>query len=612
MMFLRRLQTVQIRLIIIYVLLILVAMQLIGIYFIRTLEESFYGNFQEKVNNEAFLLAEYVEDYLDVAETETDRLRTYDDLNIFISNLFASNDTEIQVIDANGVIVSASGQQTSRFIGQKNAQIEVSRALQGIRSDERILMDAEGNRKLSLAMPVRQEDKVIGAVYIVSSMEGLFETMNRIKQFLFTGTLIALVMTTVLSILLSNMITAPIKEITSKAVAIAVGNLNQRVNIQSKDEIGQLGRAFNDMTTRLKDALSSIEDEKEKLDSVLSNMNDGVIGTDEHRRLIIMNLRARSMLNIRAEERIEGEEVLQLLGLETNVVPPKAWTEGATIIVPLRAKMQHGEALTVKMTFTPIHRRGVGVTGTVLLLHDITEQQKLEESRKEFVANVSHELRTPLTTIKSYLEALDEGAIEEPTLAHKFVHVTRNETERMIRLVSDLLHLSKYDSQQKKIRREITNIVPILEEVADRFAFQAQQRGIDFVILPDKGLQPVNIDRDEIDQVLDNLISNAIKYSPDGGFITMTASKINQQWAEVTVTDQGIGIPQKELSRVFERFYRVDKARSRDMGGTGLGLNIALEIVRAHGGMMKIESEQGAGTMVKFTLPHHTEDHDEA
>jgi two-component system sensor histidine kinase VicK len=246
------------------------------------------------------------------------------------------------------------------------------------------------------------------------------------------------------------------------------------------------------------------------------------------------------------------------------------------------------------------------------LLHDITEQQKLEESRKEFVANVSHELRTPLTTIKSYLEALDEGAIEEPTLAHKFVHVTRNETERMIRLVSDLLHLSKYDSQQKKIRREITNIVPILEEVADRFAFQAQQRGIDFVILPDKGLQPVNIDRDEIDQVLDNLISNAIKYSPDGGFITMTASKINQQWAEVTVADQGIGIPQKELSRVFERFYRVDKARSRDMGGTGLGLNIALEIVRAHGGMMKIESEQGAGTMVKFTLPHHTEDHDEA
>jgi two-component system sensor histidine kinase VicK len=471
-------------------------------------------------------------------------------------------------------------------------------------------MDAEGKRKLSLAMPVRQEDKVIGAVYIVSSMEGLFETMNRIKQFLFTGTLIALVMTTILSILLSNMITAPIKEITSKAVAIAVGNLNQRVNIQSKDEIGQLGRAFNEMTARLKEALSSIEDEKEKLDSVLSNMNDGVIGSDENRRLIIMNRRARSMLSITADERVEGEEVLQLLGLEAMVIPEKAWTEGAVIVVPLRANMHQVETLTVKITFTPIHRRGVGVTGTVLLLHDITEQQILDESRKEFVANVSHELRTPLTTIKSYLEALDEGAIDEPTLAHKFVNVTRNETERMIRLVSDLLHLSKYDSQQKQFRRELTQLVPILEEVADRFAFQAQQRGIDFIIQAATELQPVYIDRDEIDQVLDNLISNAIKYSPDGGFITMTAQQINKQWAEVTVTDQGIGIPQKELSRVFERFYRVDKARSRDMGGTGLGLNIALEIVKAHGGLMKIESEQGAGTRIIFTLPNHTEDHE--
>ncbi|HZG84873.1 cell wall metabolism sensor histidine kinase WalK [Paenibacillus sp.] len=605
----RSLQTIQLRLIVIYVLLILIAMQLIGVYFIRTLEDSFYGNFNENLDNEAYLLADYVKDYLDanLSGTSGEEQRTYEDLTVFIRNLFATNDTEIQIIDANGIVVSASGQAQEGIVGQKNTQTEVNRALQGIRGNVRTMIDADGKRKRAVAMPVQSDGKVIGAVYLVASMEGLFDTMNRIKQFLFTGTAIALGLTAVLGIILANMITAPIKEITRKAAAIAVGNLNQRVNVLANDEIGQLGNAFNDMTQRLKQALSSIEEEKEKLASILSNMSDGVIATDEFGRTVVLNRSARAMLGIGDEDAAVGRDVLELLGLRREDVSEAAWTEGAVLNVVLTPDAGNGP-LTARATFSPIHRRDHGVSGTVVLLHDVTEQEKLDASRKEFVANVSHELRTPLTTIKSYLEALDEGALEDRALAERFIGVTRNETERMIRLVNDLLHLSRFDSRQTPLTLERVGMAELLEEVSDRFAFQARQRGMGLSVeLEGEDVPPVHVDRDAIDQVLDNLVSNAIKYSPDEGRVVLSArhapAEAGPGWVEVTVRDWGIGIPKKDLHRIFERFYRVDKARSRNMGGTGLGLSIALEIVKAHGGTIRIESEPGQGTAVVFTLP---------
>lgn len=614
----RSLQTIQLRLIVIYVLLILIAMQLIGVYFIRTLEESFYGNFNENVNNEAVLLADYARDYLDVnlSGATGEEQRTYEDLTIFIRNLFATNDTEIQIIDANGIVVSAAGSLQDGIVGQKTTQTEVSRALQGIRGNERTIVDTDGKRKRAVALPVMSDGKIIGAVYVVASMEGQFDTTNRIKQFLFTGTVIALGLTAVLGIILANMITAPIKEITRKAAAMAVGNLDQRVEVLASDEIGQLGHAFNDMTQRLRDALSSIEEEKEKLASILSNMSDGVIATDEHGRNVIMNRRARAMLGLSDGEPQTGRDVLQLLGLSLDEVSGSISRDGGVLSVELEPA--EGESIVARATFSPIHRRDRGISGTVVLLHDVTEQEQLDQSRKEFVANVSHELRTPLTTIKSYLEALDEGALEDPALAARFVGVTRNETERMIRLVNDLLHLSRFDSRQTAMSLDVVEMEELLEEVADRFAFQAQQRSMELSIEIELDTPPVFIDRDAVDQVLDNLVSNAIKYSLDGGQVTLAARRTTGDpspagggWVEVTVRDRGIGIPKKDLARIFERFYRVDKARSRNMGGTGLGLAIALEIVKMHGGVIRVDSEAGEGTAVVFTLPAAPEEREE-
>jgi two-component system sensor histidine kinase VicK len=255
------------------------------------------------------------------------------------------------------------------------------------------------------------------------------------------------------------------------------------------------------------------------------------------------------------------------------------------------------------VTFTPIHRREVGITGTIAVLQDVTEQEKLEASRREFVANVSHELRTPLTTIKSYTEALDDGALDDPPLASRFVGVIQNETGRMIRLVTDLLHLSRLDSKEALMRKQPTDVLEMLEDVADRFSFQMQQKDIGSEVKVGAGLPKALCDRDQIDQVLDNLVSNALKYTQPGGSITMGAVQAPGGMLAIAVQDTGIGIPKKDLDRIFERFYRVDKARSRSMGGTGLGLSIAREIVMAHGGTISIQSELGQGTKVTFTLP---------
>ncbi|WP_166245855.1 cell wall metabolism sensor histidine kinase WalK [Paenibacillus turpanensis] len=607
----RFLQTIQMKLIIIYVLLILIAMQLIGVYFIRTLEASFLNNFSYTLNQKGYLLAGYVRSYLEDAQgagAEKEK-KIYDDLNIVVRNLLEIGEAEVQVMDSSGKVVGASVADPESIIGQKNTQTEVTRALQGIRGNERTFIDSDKKRKRIIAMPVRSEGKVIGAIYIVASMEEMFDTINRIKQILLSGTLIALGLTALLGVVLSNTIVTPIKEMTKKATAIAEGRIYQKVNVHSGDEIGQLGFAFNYMSERLKEALSANEEEKEKLASILSNMSDGVVATDDQGKVIVMNLRAREMLQVQGNDWL-GKDIADLLGLPKESVGQHVL--GSENIAVTRLELSEEEQpLVVRITFNAIHRRGRGITGTIAVLQDITEQEKLEQARREFVANVSHELRTPLTTIKSYLEALDDGAMDDPELAKRFLGVTKGEAERMIRLVSDLLHLSRLDSRRAVMAKQPIDLAEVLEEVSDRFSFQLQQRSIELVLDVARGLPKALVDRDQIDQVLDNLMSNAIKYTGDQGRILLGARPLEKSWVEISVQDNGIGIPKKDLSRIFERFYRVDKARSRNMGGTGLGLSIAREIVKAHGGAIGIESEVNQGTKVTFTLPIHEPDREQ-
>lgn len=597
--------TIRFKIIIIYVLLILFAMQLIGVYFLRTLENSFINNFSESLRNQAAILANYVAPYLTPGADGQAEQQSYQELDAIINNLNTISGAEIQVIDANGIVVSASSQLPRSIIGQRNSQTEVTRALQGIRMNEKEIIDSGGMRKKTIAIRVGEGGQVVGAIYMVASMEEQFETINRISGFFMYGTLIALAMTVMLSIILSNTITKPIKEVTQQATELAEGNFTRNVAVQSNDEIGQLGEAFNYMSMRLRNALASHEEEKERLASILSNMSDGVIATDETGQVIVMNRRAEQILELKAEEAI-GKPIDEVLSMEEELTFTEHTDHNNSMM--LQREASDGELVKVRVNFTSVGRKSKGMTGLIAVLHDVTEEEKMESSRREFVANVSHELRTPLTTIKSYLEALEDGALEEPELAKRFIGVTRTESERMIRLVTDLLHLSRFDSHQAIMLKEAVDIESMLEEVVDRFSFQLQQRSITIETHIQHDLPRVSCDPDQIDQVLDNLISNAIKYSYEGGQVEIAAQQVDQHFVEIYIKDNGIGIPQRHLERIFERFYRVDKARSRNMGGTGLGLSIAREIIKAHGGTIKLESEINKGTKVTFTLPPHREE----
>ncbi|HEX7057545.1 MAG TPA: cell wall metabolism sensor histidine kinase WalK [Bacilli bacterium] len=602
-------QTIQVRLIIIYVLLILIAMQLIGVYFVKTLESTFENTFSQSLNNQVELLTKFVEPYLTANQNGNGTVYSdREDLDSVVKNLNTIGKAEIQIIDSNGIILSTTSLKNRGLVGQKTTRTEVSRALQGIRVDAGTIVDSAGIRYKVIAMPIGGGGKVIGAVYMVASMEDLFDRIKAINSILVSGTLIALVLTVFLGIILAHTITNPIKEITRQATAMAEGDFKRRVKVVGHDEIGQLGEAFNHMTSRLNEALSQNEEEKEKLSSILANMSDGVIATDDVGKVIVANERARQMLKLQ-EKDLMGVDIADALGMFKEQIGKYVLGNEKTTLIELKQKKGE-EPLKVRVTFTPIRRRGRGITGTIAVLQDVTEQEKLEESRKEFVANVSHELRTPLTTIKSYLEALEDGALEDETLARRFIRVASNETERMTRLVTDLLHLSRLDSRQAVLHMESTSIPDMLEEVADRFSFQLRQKSIECILNIDERLPKVMLDPDQIDQVLDNLLSNAIKYTPDEGIIEIGAAYADNDHVAISVADTGIGIPKKDLGKIFDRFYRVDKARSRSMGGTGLGLSIAREIIRAHGGTITIESDEHEGSKVTFVLPIRREGKD--
>ncbi|WP_424767763.1 cell wall metabolism sensor histidine kinase WalK [Paenibacillus sp. sgz302251] len=599
-------RTIQVKLVIIYLLLILVAMQLIGVYFISTVKNSLNDSFTNNLKEQADILSKFAAPSLAAKpDPEGDSAEsTTEDLSLVVRNLFSISGAEVQVLDSNGRVVATSLQGQQSYIGKKNKSLAVSRALQNISDNEEEIIDEDNTRKKMIAQPVTLGDKVVGAVYVVASMNDLYDTVNRVNQIFFSGTLIALGLTGVLGILLAHTITSPIQGLTRQAEAVADGKFDLQVPVLGDDEIGRLSMAFNDMTIRLKDALSVNEEENEKLTSILSNMSDGVVAADERGKVIVWNRRALELLDVKT---CEGCELSELFDLSEQKLQELQQGRGQTLLIerdPDKQGLGDSSEGVLRATFTPIHRRDKGITGTIAVLQDVTEQEKLEQSRREFVANVSHELRTPLTTIKSYAEALNDGALEERELSERFVGVISNETERMIRLVTDLLHLSRLDSNQAPLRRRQTNVHDMLDEVADRFSFQLRQKSIKAAVRVDRGLRSAWLDRDQIDQVLDNLFSNAIKYTLDGGTIELMAKKQDDSSVlAISVKDTGIGIPKKDLNLIFDRFYRVDKARSRNMGGTGLGLSIAREIVKAHGGTISLHSELNEGTTVTFTLP---------
>ena len=440
--------------------------------------------------------------------------------------------------------------------------------------------------------------EAIGAVYLVARIDNIFKQMNDINKILATGTAIALIFTAILGILLAQTITRPISDMRKQALAMTRGNFSRKVKVYGYDEIGQLAITFNNLTKKLQEAQATTEGEKRKLSSVISYMTDGVISTDRKGRIILINDPAEQMLGV-SRETVLSQPLVSVLGLDENYSFEDLLQEKDSIILDYSTKRK---PFILRANFSVIQKESGFVNGLIAVLYDVTEQEKIDMERREFVANVSHELRTPLTTMRSYLEALADGAWRDEEIAPNFLETTRGETERMIRLVNDLLQLSKLDSVDYRLSKEWVDFPVFFNRIIDRFEMTKEQNVAFVRELPSEAIF-VEIDEDKITQVLDNIISNAMKYSPEGGTITFKVKELDDQIV-ASISDEGVGIPKDNLDKIFDRFYRVDKARTRKLGGTGLGLAIAKEMVNAHGGKIWADSVEGKGTTVQFTLPY--------
>lgn len=599
-------RSIHVKFVTIYLLLILIAMQIIGVYFINKLEEQLIENFKKSIEGRLPLLEYSLGEEMIKDRTDESIPPLEDEVSKLLLDFSAQDISEVRVINNRSLIIGTSERSNQSIVGQKTTDVMVKRILAGGKKEDNIFIDKPSeNRVWILATPIKINGEVAGAIYLVAKIETVFDQLEEINQIFISATLIAMIITAVLGILVARTITRPISDMKRQAVAMAKGNFSRKVRVYGDDEIGQLAISFNHLTRKVQEAQAMTEGERRKLSSVLSNMTDGVIATDRKGRVILINEQASKMLNVSRETMI-SQPVIDLLLLDDQYSFEDLLDQQEPIILDYSTD---DSPFILRVNFSVIQRDTGFVNGLVVVLHDITEEEKIEAERREFVANVSHELRTPLTTMRSYLEALADGAIEDKELAPRFLDVTQNETERMIRLVNDLLKLSKMDSKDYEINRTWVDFVTFFNHIIDRFEM-TKERQITFKrVFPNKAIF-VQIDEDKLTQVIDNIISNALKYSPDGGQVAFRLKMLDDM-IEINISDQGLGIPKENLEKVFERFYRVDKARTRRLGGTGLGLAIAKEMIGAHGGDIWAKSVEGKGTTIIFTLPYDPEQEDD-
>ena len=393
-----------------------------------------------------------------------------------------------------------------------------------------------------------------------------------------------------------------IQLLNKKVGALIDGNYSDVLDLRGSPEITEMANSLNDLSEVIRLTHDNLEQEKIRLSSILSYMSDGVIATDRIGRIIMVNDMAQKQLGLKDHEQ-EQYFLLDVLELQDQYSLRELLSQTPEIV--LEKVNENQELLTLRANFATIRSESGLISGLVVVLHDMTEQAKEERERRLFVSNVSHELRTPLTSVKSYLEALDEGALTE-SVAPSFVKVSLDETNRMMRMITDLLSLSRIDNQVGEMDVELINFTAFITFILNRFdQMKNSDVGKTYAIIRDYQISPiwVEIDTDKMTQVLDNILNNAIKYSPDGGNITFSMKTTDSQLI-LSISDEGLGIPKADLPKIFDRFYRVDKARSRAQGGTGLGLAIAKEIVKQHKGFIWAKSEYGHGSTFTIVLPY--------
>ncbi|ANZ69526.1 cell wall metabolism sensor histidine kinase WalK [Pediococcus claussenii] len=597
-------KSINFKIALVFAMLLVVTLEVFGVIFVRQLETQNLNQFKSQVQ-----LQPYVDNAIIDQLERSNTGKANHQIQQIISSGNNQNISEIRVIDNKGIIRGTSDANDQAIVGQKSTDRNVKSVIYNTRTYQQVSYNRANNTRyfISIVPLINTQgttNNLVGVVYLRADLESVYQNVNNITLIFVVAALIAITVGLILAILIAGAITRPIEEMRQRTMQIARGDYSGHVQIYGDDELGQLAEAVNNLSVRVEEAQESTESERRRLDSVLGYMTDGVIAADRRGKITIVNEMATDFLDVNADQVI-GQSILDVLKLRDKYNLRDLFENQEQEVLDLS---EEGKDLILHASFALIQRESGFISGLVCVLHDVTEQQKIDEDRKQFVSNVSHELRTPLTSMKSYIEALVDGAWKDPEVAPNFLKVTQDETDRMMRMINDLLNLSRMDSGTAKLDLEFVNLNELFSHILDRFDMilkSSDKPEKMYSIKRDFTKRDiwVEVDTDKIQQVLDNIMNNAIKYSPDGGVITCRLLETHNH-VILSISDQGLGIPKDALPHVFDRFYRVDKARSRAQGGTGLGLAISKEVIQMHGGRIWVESKEEVGSTFYISLPY--------
>lgn len=562
-----------------------------GMYFAKVLENSYLQSLNELLTRESKLVAQAVRfpDVFNDEATLADR----------VTQVAPIDDVRITIIKKDGQVIYDNSTHVDEMENHHDRP-EMMAALKGQTGISRRFSETLGYDMMYVAVPIKLNNEISGAVRSAMSMKDITDTIHNMWYSLLTGLLVTLVVGSIVVSRISFSIIRPIEEITRVARNITQRQFESRVRIKAKDEIGQLAGAINFMASSLEQQMYEISENQQRLAGVLTNMTSGVIFISEQRRIMLVNPAVEKLLGT------AGHEIVGKLHIEAG----KSFGLSQYIDRCLdrsekfrqEVHIYYPQERILDVNFAPyINFKGES-RGVVVVLHDITDIRRLEKMRSDFVANVSHELRTPITSIKGFTETLLEGAMQDEETCRNFLQIISDESERLYRMIRDILDLSKIEQRRIPLHLSKVQLQDLISSAVAIMNDQAQRKELTITLpspQPDIWLMT---DKDCLQQIMLNLLTNAIAYTPEGGSINIKTHADHQN-ITIQVIDTGIGIPEKDLGRIFERFYRVDKARSRDSGGTGLGLAIVKHLVENLHGYISVESKEGRGTTFTVTLP---------
>lgn len=594
-------QSIYFKIPLLFLFILMIAFQFIGVFFINQLESQSVEDFKNQINVQGEFLTSNLAPILsnENLDNEEQVLR----MNQALDTFAATNVTRIWVVNPNETIIATNQDINQSQIGtQANSNVTRNVLLTQNAYASEVRDPSVDNPHYLLITPIvsEQQNQSLGVVIIEAGMADIYSLNNEIVEVFVTSAILAIAVSLVVSFFMSQGLTRPIENMRQQAIRISEGVYNYPAEVFGQDELGELAITINELADKVREAQESTESERQRLDGVLRHMRDGVISTDRRGNVVLVNDRALYLLNVRQDSSL-GRSILDLLDIRDDFYIDDLIRSDTEVTVTREIK---NVTTILRAEFSVIRRETGFVTGLVCVLTDVTEQEKTDQERRDFVSNVSHELRTPLTSVKSYSEALLDGAWQDEAIAPQFLQVIQSESNRMMRMITNLLDLSKMDSDQIILNIEFIDLKRVVDHIVDRLEFTQKESDFKHTIIREYTPNEVfvEIDQDRMIQVIDNLLNNAIKYSPDGGTITIKIVDSHDK-VYISVSDEGLGISKADAEHLFERFYRVDKARSREQGGSGLGLAISKEVVEMHDGRIWVDSVEQQGSTFTIELP---------